>query len=137
MVTLRWIKSFLDDRSQNVVLNGVKSDNIPVSSGVPQGSVLGPILFLAYINDLPEQVKSNVRLFADDTDLYLTFSKSLTPSILQQDLQHLQSWEKAWDMEFNPSKCQVIYKVTPTCPKQVLLTWGPLRSSTGSKIPRS
>ena len=65
--TLRWIQSFLDDRSQNVLLNGVKSDNIPVSSGVPQGSVLGPILFLAYINDLPEQVKSNVRLFADDT----------------------------------------------------------------------
>ena len=107
--TLRWIKSFLDDRSQNVLLNGVKSDNIPVSSGVPQGSVLGPILFLAYINDLPEQVKSNVRLFADDTALYLTFSKSLTPSILQQDLQHLESWEKAWDMEFNPSKCQVIH----------------------------
>ena len=48
-------------------------------------------------------------LFADDTALYLTFSKSLTPSILQQDLQHLESWEKAWDMEFNPSKCQVIH----------------------------
>ena len=111
-------KSFLDDRSQNVLLNGVKSDNIPVSSGVPQGSVLGPILFLAYINDLPEQVKSNVRLFTDDTALYLTFSKSLTPSVLQQDLQHLESWEKAWDMEFNPSKCQVIHITRSRRPAQ-------------------
>ena len=108
----------MDDRFQNILLNGVKSDNIPVSSGVPQGSVLGPTLFLAYINDLPEQVKSNVRLFADDTALYLTFSKSLTPSILQQDLQHLESWEKAWDMEFNPSKCQVIHITRSRRPAQ-------------------
>ena len=57
----------MDSRFQAVVLNGVKSDKIAVSSGVPQGSVLGPILFLAYINDLPDQVKSRIRLFADDT----------------------------------------------------------------------
>ena len=56
--------------NQTVVINGINSEKIPVSSGVPQGSVLGPILFLAYINDLPEQVKSRVRLFADDTALY-------------------------------------------------------------------
>lgn len=116
--TLRWIKSFLDDRTQNVLLNGVKSDDIPVSSGVPQGSVLGPILFLVYINDLPEQVKSNVRLFADDTALYLTFSKSASPAILQQDLQYLETWEKAWDMEFNPSKCQVIHITRSRRPAQ-------------------
>ena len=85
---------------------------------MPQRSVLGPIRFLAFINDLPEQVKSNVRLFADDTALYLKFSKSLTPSILQQDLQHLESWEKAWDMEFNPSKCQVIHITRSRRPAQ-------------------
>ena len=79
--TLKWIKDFLDNRKQAVVINGIMDHKItsytslmestqkkiPVSSGVPQGSVLGPILFLAYINDLPEQVKSRVRLFADDT----------------------------------------------------------------------
>ena len=63
---LNWIKDFLDNRKQAVVLNGINSDSIPVSSGVPQGSVLGPILFLDYINDLPDQLKSRVILFAED-----------------------------------------------------------------------
>ena len=82
-------------------LNGVKSDDVPV----PQGSHTVPSI----LSDPPEQVKANVRLFADDTALYLTFSKSATPAILQQDLQHLESWEKAWDMQFDSSKCQVIH----------------------------
>ena len=67
-----WIESFLVGRSQTVVLDGESSDELPVLSGVPQGSVLGPILFLLYINDLPENVQSQVRLFADDTAVYLT-----------------------------------------------------------------
>ena len=107
--TLQWIKSFLDNRNQKVVINGVNSDQIPVSSGVPQGSVLGPILFLSYINDLPEQVKSPVRLFADDTGIYSTISKPSDPQLLQNDLKQLEIWEQKWDMEFNPSKCQVIH----------------------------
>ena len=65
--TLKRIKSFLDNRLQSVVLNSTSSEAIPVSSGVPQGSVLGPLLFLAYINDLPQNIESKVRLFADDT----------------------------------------------------------------------
>ena len=75
--TLSWVKDFLDSRSQAIVLNGDKSDKIAVSSGVLQGSVLGPILFLVYINDLPDQVKSRVRLFADDTAIYLKVSQLL------------------------------------------------------------
>ena len=66
-LTTRWIKSFLQGRTQQVRIDGCTSDTLPVVSGVPQGSVLGPCLFLAYINDLPDSVKSKVRLFVDDT----------------------------------------------------------------------
>ena len=74
--TLKWIKSFLDNRLQSVVLNSTSSEAIPVSSGVPQGSVLGPLLFLAYINDLPQNIESKVRLFADDTAIYLALTSA-------------------------------------------------------------
>ena len=67
-----WIQAFLSDRTQTVVLEGISSDTVDVDSGVPQGSVLGPSLFLYFINDIPERLKSNVRLFADDTVVYLT-----------------------------------------------------------------
>ena len=116
--TLSWVKDFLDSRSQAVVLNGVKSDKIAVSSGVPQGSVLGPILFLAYINDLPDQVKSRVRLFADDTAIYLAINSEGESTILQNDLHTLGIWEKRWDMSFNPSKCQVLHITRAKCPIQ-------------------
>ena len=88
--TLSWIIDFLDSRSQAV--NGVNSDKIAVSSGVPQGSVLGPILFLAYINDLPDQVKSKVRLFADDTAIYLAIISEGESITLQNDLCTLERW---------------------------------------------
>ena len=118
--TLNWIKDFLDNRSQSVLLNGSNSDSIPVSSGVPQGSVLGPILFLAYINDLPDQVKSRVRLFADDTAMYLALNKQGDSEILQKDLESLEKWEKLWDMSFNPSKCQVIHVTRSKSPSQTI-----------------
>ena len=73
--TLSWIKAFLNGKSQTVVLEGYCSEEVPVTSGVTQGSVLGPILFLVYINDLPEKVKSQVRLFADNTAAYLAIKK--------------------------------------------------------------
>ena len=87
------------------MINGSSSEPIPVSSGVPQGSVLGPLLFLIYINDLPMNVKSKVRLFADDAALYLTISTSSQSEILQKDLGNLERWSHKWDMEFNLSKC--------------------------------
>lgn len=107
--TLGWIESFLIGRTQRVVLDGDTSSELPVSSGVPQGSVLGPILFLLYINDLPDNIHSNVRLFADDTAVYLAVQGQQDSVTLQNDLNKLQDWEKAWDMEFNPSKCQVLH----------------------------
>ena len=80
----------MDSRSQAVVLNGVESDNIAVFSDVPQGSVLGPTLFLIYINDLPDQVKSRARLFAHDTALYLAISSEGGSITLQNDLHTLE-----------------------------------------------
>ena len=105
--TLNWIKYFLGNRTQSVILNGSNLDSIPVPSGVPQGSVLGPMLFLAYINDLPDQVKSSLRLYADDTAMYLALNAQT--EILQKDLEKLEIWEKLWTVSFNPSKCQVIH----------------------------
>ena len=75
-----------------------------MTSAVPQGSVLGLILFLVYINDLPDELSSQVRLFADDTAVYLTIGGADDGKVLQNDLE----WEDRWDMEFNPSKCQVV-----------------------------
>jgi hypothetical protein len=76
---------------------------------VPQGSVLGPLLFLLYINDLPSLVTSQVRLFADDTAIYLTVTSEADCQSLQDDLSKLEKWEELWDMEFNPGKCQVLH----------------------------
>ena len=87
--TLRWISSFLADRTQAVVVNGEHSSHIGVESGVPQGSVLGPALFLYYINDIPEGTKSTVRLFSDDTLLYLAVTSQNDSQIIQQDLDRL------------------------------------------------
>jgi len=103
---LNWIKSFLMNRSQQVVVENAKSNSIPVSSGVPQGSVLGPCLFLFFINDLPDSVSSNVRLFADDTILYRKIGCENDSRLLQLDLNKLELWEKDWQMDFNSSKCQ-------------------------------
>ena len=114
--TLSCVKDFLDSRSQAVVLNGVKSDKIAVSSGVPQGSVLEPMLFLA--NDLPDQVKSRVRLFADDTAIYLAISSEGELITLQNDLHTLDIWEKQWDMSFNLSKCQILHITRARCPSR-------------------
>ena len=107
--TLNWIQSFLIGRTQTVVLDGESSEEVKVTSGVPQGSVLGPLLFLLYINDLPENIQSQVRLFADDTAVYLTVTNMQDSQVLQSDLESLQHWERTWDMEFNPGKCQVIH----------------------------
>ena len=107
--TLRWIASFLSERSQRVVVDNEFSDEAPVTSGVPQGSVLGPILFLVFINDMPKVVKSNCRLFADDSIVYREISTDRDRDILQADLDRLHQWELDWGMSFNPSKCNTMH----------------------------
>ena len=87
------------------VLDGQASDPVPVLSGVPQGSVLGPVLFLIFINDLPENIRSSVRLFADDCVLYRNIESPTDCQILQDDLNSLAQWEADWQMKFNVAKC--------------------------------
>ena len=111
--TLGWIGSFLSGRSQKVVIEGKSSSSDPVLSGVTQGSVLGPVLFLIYINGLPEYLSnSTVRLFADDTLLYLIIHNSSDCIKLQEDLNNLERWESDWQMSFHPEKCEVIHITT-------------------------
>lgn len=109
--TLTWISNFLTRRMQRVVIGGDSSDWVRVGSGVPQGTVLGPLLFLLYINDLPDQITSTVRLFADDCVLYRTISNDHDADLLQADLDRLSSWQHRWQMKFNADKCFVL-KVT-------------------------
>jgi hypothetical protein len=91
--TLQWIYSFLHDRKQLVLLEGVKSFIATADSGVPQDTVLGPILFLIYINDLPEHLHSSAKLFADDCLLYREVNTTSDTNKLQEDLDMLQNWE--------------------------------------------
>ena len=93
---------------QRVVCKGEHSQWASVLSGVPQGSVIGPVLFLIYINDVPEEVRGKVRLFADDTIMYVTMTGERDATSLQQDLDHLADWEEKCQMKFHPQKCSVL-----------------------------
>ncbi len=106
---LKLIESFLSNRSQTVVLNGISSNSVPITSGVPQGSVLGPLLFLIYINDLPNGLSSKVRLFADDTLLYLTISRPEDLLAFQKDLDAIDNWCRLWQMSLNYDKCEIMH----------------------------
>ena len=107
-LALAWIGDFLSGRTQQVVLDGEKSSISKVVSGVPQGTVLGPLLFLLFINDLPGKVSSTARLFADDSLVYREISNLDDSVELQRDLDKLQAWESDWQMSFHPEKCQLL-----------------------------
>lgn len=87
----------------------MSSDIADVNSGVPQGTVMGPLLFLAYINDLPDVETSNVKLFADDCLIYKTIQSTNDTVQPQQDLSALEKWENDWQMAFHPQKCSTIH----------------------------
>ena len=95
-------------RQQEVVLEGVHSKATEVTSEVPQGTVLGPLLFLVYINDMPEIISSTARLFADDSLIYRIIHTKEDQALLQEDLDKLQKSERDWLMQFNPDKYEVI-----------------------------
>ena len=107
---LEWTSSFLIGRKQRVVVDGQASPDSNVLSGVPQGTVLGPLFFLVYINDISKGLSkgTSLRLFADDSLLYRTINSPKDCEILQRDLDRLQLWEKTWKMEFHPEKCNLL-----------------------------
>lgn len=106
---LRWITDFLSEREQCVVCKSAESDWRDVISGVPQGSVLGPVLFLVFINDLPDVVKGLVKIFADDTKLYGKAGNQVDHLQMQRDLDSLCDWSDKWKLRFNASKCKVMH----------------------------
>ena len=103
---IRWIKDFLFGREQRVVINNVCSEWSNVISGIPQGSVLGPILFTIFINDIPVDINSNIKNFADDTKLYNGAHLSNT---IQEDIDKLIEWSNKWLLPFNTDKCKVLH----------------------------
>ena len=107
---LRFIKSYLKGRQQQVVVGGVSSEKLPVKSGVPQGSILGPLLFIIFINDMFESISegTSISLYADDTKIWRVINFSEDHFILQSDVDKLYNWSKNNQMKFHPSKCKAL-----------------------------
>ena len=115
---LTLFENYLCNRKQRVVLNGSCSDFFTIESGVPQGSVLGPLLFLIYINDLETNIKSDIKFFADDTMLFSIVNDPLISAIdLNHDLNVIQQWAHQWKMEFNPDPTKQATEVLFSCKK--------------------
>ena len=115
---LKLFKSYLHNRRQRVVLNGSSSDYSNIESGVPQGSVLGPLLFLIYINDLEKNIKSNVKFFADDTMLFsIVENPAASAADMNDDLEFIHQWAHQWKMEFNPDPTKQASEVLFSCKK--------------------
>ena len=115
---LTLFENYLHNRKQRVVLNGSFSDYSVIESGVPQGSVLGPLLFLIYINDLEKNIKSNIKFFADDTMLFsIVKDPVLSADDLNHDLDIIYQWAHQWKMEFNPDPTKQATEVLFSCKK--------------------
>ena len=109
---LETLTDFLKDRKQRDVLNGQNSSWANVEAGVPQGSILGPLLFLIYINDLSDNLSTNVKLFADDTSLFSVVQDIVTSACdLNYDLNRVREWVFQWKMSLNPEPSKQAYKV--------------------------
>ena len=104
--TLNWVRNFLSGRQQRVRIGNECSSRTDVTSGIPQGSILGPVLFTIFINDLPEAISVNCKVFADDIKIY---DDSRNHKNIQEDLYKMQKWTETWNLYFNVSKCKVMY----------------------------
>ncbi len=107
-IVLKWLEGFLIGRKQQVTVNKATSAEEDVISGVPQGSVLGPILFVLYVNDLPDYITSCIGIFADDTKIFRKIEDVGDCQRLQNNLSHLEAWATDWQMRFHPQKSEVL-----------------------------
>ena len=100
---MSWFRSYLHNREQRVIIHGSSSKWGKIPAGVPQGAVLGPLTFLIYINDITENIKSNIKLFADDTSLYVTIDEEAVTATnqLNEDLSQISKWADTWLVKFN------------------------------------
>ena len=129
---LRWIEGFLWGRRQRVVLRNGSSHWRQVTSGVPQGSILGPLLFLIYVNDIPELVSSTAKMFADDTKVYCHTPDLESCKYLQDDPNKLGAWSSKWLLNFNAHKC-VVLKIRESLNYLYTLDGVPLKSVSSQK----
>ena len=104
---LPWFSNYLSNHFQRVILPGGVSTLSRVQAGVPQGSILGPLLFLVYINDIVDEIQANINLFADDTSLLMVLvDPDQVGRVLQSDIDKINQWAQKWLVQFNPSKSQ-------------------------------
>lgn len=106
---LEWFRNYLSGRAQRVVLNGSYSDWLFITAGVPQGSILGPLLFLIFINDIVDEIQATIKLFADDTSLYIVVDNPVDAAeILNSDISKIYKWSQDWLVKFNPQKTETM-----------------------------
>ena len=104
---LEWFKSYLTNRKQKVVIRGQSSEEVSINAGVPQGSILGPLLFIIFINDIITDIRSPMRLFADDTSVYVIVDNPVESAItLNDDLTRIENWANRWQVMFSPKKTE-------------------------------
>ena len=123
-LALKWIKEFLTNRRQRVRVNDSTSSWKPVISGIPQGSILGPILFTLYVNDIPAQLQSIISMYADDTKLFSALISNDSTNTLISDLKILEEWAEKFQMRFHPDKCHVMHIGSNNPQQQYTMTKG-------------
>ena len=106
---LLWIENYLFSRKQKVLLNGKESVILSINAGVPQGSILGPLFFLIFINDIVAEVECSIKLFADDTSIYVIIENAqIDANNLNENLTKIQDWSNKWLVRFNPQKTETL-----------------------------
>ena len=127
---LEWIKNFLFDRKQRVIIENSPSNYIHVASGVPQGTILGPLLFLIFINDMADEIFwSKIKLYADDSKVYSEINNANDVNNLQADINRLSDWTNSWQLNLSIQKCSVLHLKPKETPDVYLIDNIPLPSS--------